>query len=208
MLEDGCLPQQVDAAMRAFGFPMGPYEAQDLGGLDIAWSNRKRQAAARDPGERYVRIADRLCEAGRFGQKTGAGWYRYEPGDRTPEPDPFVEAVILEESERRGIARRMFDEDEIQRRLLWAMVNEAAAILEEGIARRPLDIDMVEIHGYGFPRWRGGLMFHADEVGIPAVLEDMRRFAEADADGRAWRPAGLLVRLAEEGRPLSCLNDL
>jgi 3-hydroxyacyl-CoA dehydrogenase len=206
LLEDGCLPREVDAAMRAFGFPMGPYEAQDLGGLDIAWANRKRQAATRDPGERYVRVADRLCEAGRFGQKSGAGWYRYEPGDRTPCPDPEVERVILEESERKGILRREFTEAEIQRYILWAMINEGAKILEEGIACRPLDIDMVEIHGYGFPRWRGGLMFYADEVGVPAILDGIRGFAAAESDTRLWQPAELLVRLAAEGRDFASLN--
>lgn len=206
LLEDGCLPRQVDAAMRTFGFPMGPYEAQDLGGLDIAWANRTRRAATRDPNERYVRIADHLCEAGRFGQKTGAGWYRYEAGDRTPLPDPAVEAIILREATAKSIARRDFSDDEIQRRILWAMVNEGARILEERIARRPLDIDMVEIHGYGFPRWRGGLMFHADETGLRSILEDMRRFAEADAN--AWQPADLLVRLAAEGRSFAAFNEM
>jgi len=203
LLEEGCLPAEVDAAMRAFGLAMGPYEAQDMGGLDIAWANRKRQAATRDPARRYVAIADRLCEAGRFGQKTGAGWYRYETGDRRPLPDPDVEAIILEEASRKGITRRSFSEQEIQERILWPMVDEGARILEEGIAKRPLDIDVVEVHGYGFPRWRGGLMHWADGVGLPRILAGLEGFAAADG---LPPPSALLRRLVAEGKGFGSLD--
>lgn len=205
LLEDGCLPQDVDAAMRAFGMPMGPYEAQDLGGLDIAWANRKRQASGRPDEERYVAIADRLCELGRFGQKTGKGWYAYADGDRTPRLDPEVEKIILEEAAAKGITRRSFDEAEIQRRILLPMINEGIAIVEEGIAQRPLDIDMVEIHGYGFPRWRGGLMQYADEIGLKTVLEGLQTLAQEDA--YAYRANDLLKRLVGEGKTLASLNE-
>ncbi|RMH48563.1 MAG: 3-hydroxyacyl-CoA dehydrogenase family protein, partial [Alphaproteobacteria bacterium] len=159
MLEEGALPWQIDRAMEAWGFAMGLYRVQDLAGLDIAWAMRKRRAATRDPAARYVRIADRLCEMGRFGQKTGAGWYRYDSG--RAEPDPEVERIILEESARAGIARRAFDDEEIIARLLGVMKDEGRAILDEGIAARASDIDVVLVNGYGFPRWRGGPMFLA-----------------------------------------------
>jgi 3-hydroxyacyl-CoA dehydrogenase len=161
MLEEGALPQKIDAAMLDFGFAMGIFAVSDLAGLDIGWATRKRQAASRDPDARYSRIADRICELGRFGQKTGAGWYRYEEGSRTGKPDPVVESIILEESERLGIARRAFDAPEIMQRILSAMQAEARAVLEEGIAIKPSDIDVVLVHGYGFPRHQGGPMFKA-----------------------------------------------
>jgi 3-hydroxyacyl-CoA dehydrogenase len=159
MLEEGALPQEVDAAMTAFGFPMGVYAMQDLAGLDIAWAMRKRLAATRDPAARYVAIADRLCEAGRFGRKTGAGWYRYVDGK--PRPDPAVEAEILAESAAKGLARRAFAPDEIMARLLGAMRREGDALLAEGIAAGPEAVDVVMVNGYAFPRWRGGPMFMA-----------------------------------------------
>jgi 3-hydroxyacyl-CoA dehydrogenase len=157
MLEEGALPQEVDAAMTAFGFPMGVYAMQDLAGLDIAWAMRKRLAATRDPAARYVAIADRLCEAGRFGRKTGAGWYRYTDGKAAP--DPAVEAEILAESAAKGLARRAFTPHEIMARLLAAMQAEGAALLAEGIASGPEAVDAVMVNGYAFPRWRGGPMF-------------------------------------------------
>ena len=204
LLADGCLPADIDAAMRGFGLPMGPYEAQDLGGLDIAWANRKAKADSRDPNERYVRIADRLCERGRFGQKTGKGWYAYEPGNRKPQPDPEVEAVILELSRAEGITRRTFEAEEIRHRILYPMINEGARILEEGIAERPLDIDLVEIHGYGFPRWRGGLMHTADAVGVGEIRDALAAWAEEDAT--AYSPCDLLNRLADSGEGFDGLN--
>ena len=161
MLEDGALPQEIDAAMKNAGLPMGLYEMTDMAGLDIGWATRKRLAPTRDPNERYVSIADRICELGRFGQKTGAGWYNYSDGSRTGKPDPIVENIIMEESEAKGITRKTFTEAEIQGQIFSSMAAEGQKILDEGIAIRESDIDMVMILGYGFPRWRGGPMFMA-----------------------------------------------
>ena len=158
MLEDGALPQEIDAAMTGFGFPMGLFAVQDLSGLDISWAMRKRQAATRDPNARYVAIADRLCELGRLGRKTGAGYYRYG-GSAGGEPDPLVEAIILEESARKGIVRRPIPQAEIVDRILATMQSEGERILSEGIAASPEAIDVVMVNGFGFPRWRGGPMF-------------------------------------------------
>ncbi|WP_037545104.1 3-hydroxyacyl-CoA dehydrogenase NAD-binding domain-containing protein [Stappia stellulata] len=162
MLEEGALPWQIDAAMRGFGFAMGIYAVQDMAGLDVAWAMRKRRAATRPADERYSRIADRLCEMGRFGRKTDAGWYHYEDGK--PVPDPLVEGIILEESERLGIARRDFSEADIVARIMSLMQAEAQAVLDEGIAEGPTDIDVTMILGYGFPRHKGGPMFLAGRV--------------------------------------------
>ena len=159
MLEDGALPQEIDAALEAFGFPMGPFAVFDMAGLEIAWARRKRQAATRDPSERYVVIADRLCEAGRFGQKSGRGWYAYPDGKRTV--DPAVTAMIEAARAEKGITPRHFPADEIVARLLKAMAGEGEALLSEGIAARASDIDLVMINGYGFPSSKGGPMFAA-----------------------------------------------
>lgn len=161
MVEDGAWPQEVDAAMRAFGFPMGIFAMQDMAGLDIGWAARKRRAPTRDPNERYVHIADRICEMGRFGQKTGAGWYAYPEGSRRGEPDPVVEKIIAEEALKAGVERRDFTAQEIMDRILGAMVSEGQAILDEEIAASAEAIDVVMVNGYGFPRWRGGPMFAA-----------------------------------------------
>lgn len=197
LLEDGALPWEVDAAMTAFGFPMGPYAVGDLAGLDIGYMNRRREDATRDPAERYVTIADTLYDKGRLGQKTGSGWYRYEEGNRKPIPDPEVEAIILAASEQKGIARRPIDADEIRTRALCALVNEGARILDEGIAFRPVDIDMVWQFGYGFPRYEGGPMFWADRRGLDKVMADIERFAAEDP--KSWSVAPLLKKLAAEG---------
>jgi 3-hydroxyacyl-CoA dehydrogenase len=202
MIEDGALPWEVDKAVETFGMAMGPFRVMDLAGLDIAWAARKRQAATRDPKERYVHIADRLCELGWFGQKTGRGWYIYENGK--PSPNPEVERIVLEEAAKKGITRRKVSPEEIQSRILHAMINEGARILEEGIARRPLDIDMVEIHGYGFPRWRGGPMCQASIIGLPKVLETIRSYAQEDPT--FWKPSPLLEKLVAEHRTLADLN--
>ncbi len=194
-LEDGALPWEVDAALEAYGFAMGPFAVSDLSGLDIAWARRKRLAATRDPAERYVAVADRLCEMGRFGRKTGAGWYRYEGGKRLP--DPAVSAVIAEERERKGLTARSVSAAEIQGRARAATVNEAAAILEEGVAASPADIDLVLIYGYGYPVWRGGPLFDADRVGLPAIFAEVERICAAN--GARARPAPLLRDLAERG---------
>ncbi|PWE32822.1 enoyl-CoA hydratase [Maritimibacter sp. 55A14] len=185
LLADGALPHEVDAAMRGFGLPMGPYELQDLTGLQIAWANRKRQAATHDPAERYVPIADRLCEAGRLGQRAGHGWYTYAEGSRRPERDPEVERIITGYSAEAGIDRRAFSAEDIRDRLVAVMVNEGALIVEEGIAESPAEIDMVEIHGYGFPRWRGGPMHYTGEIGTDAVARSMRAVAEESRG--TWR---------------------
>ena len=161
MVEDGATPQDVDSAMKAYGFPMGIFAMQDMAGLDIGWAARKRRAPTRDPKERYVAIADRLCELGRFGQKTGAGWFNYPEGSRRGEPDPLVAGIIAEEAKKNGVEQRDFTAEEIMDRILGAMVSEGQAILDEGIAASPEAIDVVMINGYGFPRWRGGPMFAA-----------------------------------------------
>ena len=159
MMEDGTLPWDIDRAMRGYGFAMGLYEMQDLAGLDISWAMRKRQAATRDPDARYIAIADRLCEAGRFGRKTGRGWYIHDGG--TARPDAEVEAIILAEATRKGISRRPFGDGEIMERILSAMATTGQAVLAEGIAARAADIDVVMVNGYGFPRWKGGPMYQA-----------------------------------------------
>jgi len=159
MLEEGALPHEVDAAMEAFGFPMGPYAVNDMAGLDISWARRKRAAATRDPAESYVVIADRLCEAGRLGRKTGAGYYRYVDGRR--EVDPEVVAIVEAASAEKGLTRRAISPDEIQRRIAAALADEGRALLDEGVALRASDIDLVLINGYGYPAWRGGPMFAA-----------------------------------------------
>jgi 3-hydroxyacyl-CoA dehydrogenase len=195
LLEEGALPQEVDAAMEAFGFPMGPFAVSDLAGLDIAWARRKRLAPTRDPRERYVEVADRLCEVGRFGRKTGAGWYRYAAGKR--EPDPFVTGLVEEASQRRKVPRRTISADEIQARIRAAIVNEACKILDERIVERPLDVDVVMMHGYGYPAWRGGPLFEADRVGLKVILDQVNE--RASQDGPGWEPAAGLVRRAASG---------
>ncbi len=194
-LEDGALPWEVDAALEAYGFAMGPFAVSDLSGLDIAWARRKRLALTRDPAVRYFAAADRLCEMGRFGRKTGSGWYRYEGNKRLP--DPAVEAVIFEERQRKGVVPRAVSADEIQSRARAAIVNEAAGILEEGIAASPSDIDLVLINGYGYPVWRGGPLFDADRVGLANVLKDVERMCSANGTG--FEPAAQLRDLAARG---------
>lgn len=164
LLTDGALPYEVDAVMRAFGMPMGPYELQDLTGLQIAWPNRKRQASSRDPEERYIAIADQLCELGRLGQRNGLGWYKYEEGSRAPIRDDLVENLIEAYSAENGITRRDFSAEEISTRLLAVLAAEGKQIINEGIAEREADVDTVQINGYGFPRWRGGPMHYANEI--------------------------------------------
>ena len=195
MLEDGALPQDVDGAMEAYGFPMGPFAVNDLSGLDIAWARRKRLAPTRDPRERYVKIADALCEMGRLGQKTGAGWYRYKDGKR--EVDPEVNALVEAASRERGITRRPMAAAEIQSRIHATMVNEGSKILAEGIAARASDIDLVMINGYGYPNWRGGPMHEADRIGLDKVLAEVERISARD--GYGFEPAPLLVELARSG---------
>jgi 3-hydroxyacyl-CoA dehydrogenase len=199
MLMAGATPQQVDGALQKFGFAMGPFRVGDLAGLDIGWAGRKRRAAA-NPAAYQPVVADRLCEAGRYGQKTGAGWYRYEPGARDPIPDPVVEQLIAAFRAERGIVARTVSDEEIVERCVYALANEGARILEEGIAARASDIDLVYLNGYGFPLQRGGPMLHADIAGLPNVVRALRRFAAEPGADAFWQPAPLLVTLADEGR--------
>jgi 3-hydroxyacyl-CoA dehydrogenase len=198
LLDEGALPQQVDQAIERFGFAMGPFRMGDLAGNDIGWYIRKRRYVE-TPDVAYSKTADLLCEEGRFGQKTGAGWYDYQAGDRTPLPSPSVDAMIVQHSNDLGIARREITDQEIVERLVYALVNEGAKILEEGIALRASDIDMVYLSGYGFPLFRGGPMFYADTVGLANVLAAIEQYGRG-YHGEAWAPAALLKRLAEEGR--------
>jgi 3-hydroxyacyl-CoA dehydrogenase len=195
-LEDGASPEQVDGALEAWGFAMGPFAVSDLSGLDIAWAQRKRLAASRPKDERYVAVADRLCEMGRLGRKVGRGWYQYQDGKRQPDPD--VLALIEAESAAKRIRRRFIQSGEIQIRARAAIVNEAAQILGEGIARTLQEIDLVMVHGYGFPRWRGGPMQVADAVGLDTVLADVRQLH--DRNGTGFEPAPLLEELAASGQ--------
>jgi 3-hydroxyacyl-CoA dehydrogenase len=195
LLEEGASPQRIDAVLKAFGLAMGPFAMSDLAGLDVGWRIRKRKYAAGPPSGRYSTIADTLCEAGRFGQKTGAGYFRYADGDRTPLLDPFVDDVIARAASAAGIVRRDISDDEIVKRCLYPLVNEGARIVDEGIAARPGDIDVVYCNGYGFPAWRGGPLRWADRVGLRAVYDDIVRFRAAFGD--VWEPAGLLRELAE-----------
>ena len=200
LLDEGATPQQVDRAMEKFGMAMGPFRMGDLAGNDIGWAIRKRRAAER-PDMLYSRTADKLCELGRFGQKTGAGWYDYQPGKRDAIPSKLVEDMIVEHRKSLGIEPRKISDEEIVQRLVFALVNEGARILEEGIAARASDIDMVYITGYGFPMYRGGPMLYADQVGLFNVVQAMKRFARNPRDDAAfWEPAPLLARLAAEGK--------
>jgi 3-hydroxyacyl-CoA dehydrogenase len=192
LLLEGALPQEIDAAVVGFGFPMGPCAMMDLAGLDVGWRIRKGR------GERAV-IEDALCEAGHYGQKTGKGYFRYDAGSRTPVPDPEVEKIILEASSRLGINRRPIAEQEIVERLILPMINEGAHILEEGIAARPGDIDVIWVYGYGWPVWRGGPMYYADRLGLAHVRDRLNYYADRSGD-ETLHPAPLLQRLAAEGR--------
>ncbi|HZS84635.1 MAG TPA: 3-hydroxyacyl-CoA dehydrogenase NAD-binding domain-containing protein [Stellaceae bacterium] len=197
LVDEGALPHEVDRVLYEFGMPMGPFAVADLAGIDVGWRVRRSFDATRRKDERYSPTADRLYELGRYGQKTGKGWYRYEPGSRTPLPDPEVEAVILKSSKDQGITRRAIGEDEILARCLYAAVNEGAKILEEGVALRASDIDVMWLYGFGFPRWRGGPMYWADTVGLGKVYDGVQRFHREQ--GTFWTPAPLLRRLAESG---------
>ncbi|CAB3796660.1 3-hydroxyacyl-CoA dehydrogenase NAD-binding domain-containing protein [Paraburkholderia fynbosensis] len=205
MMEDGASPYQIDAAVRAFGFPMGPFQVVDLAGGDIGWATRKRRAATRNPAARYVQIADRLCERGWFGQKTGRGFYLYPEGSRSGTPDPEVEAIIDAERVRAGITPRTFTDEEIVRRYMAAMINEGANVVHEHIALRPLDVDVTFLYGYGFPRYRGGPMKYADMIGLPKILADIREFANEDP--LFWRASPLLIDLVERGADFASLNQ-
>ena len=200
LLDEGCTPEQVDKAIEKFGFAMGPCRMGDLAGNDIGGAIRKRRYVEK-PGMKYSKTADLLCERGRFGQKTGAGWYDYKPGKRDAIPNAEVVQMIEEHRKALGITPRKISDEEIVQRLVFALVNEAAHILEEGIANKASDIDVVYIFGYGFPVHRGGPMLYADQVGLFNVVQAMQRFAKNPLDDAAfWQPAPLLARLAAEGK--------
>jgi 3-hydroxyacyl-CoA dehydrogenase len=198
LLEEGCLPEQVDKAVEKFGFAMGPFRMGDLAGNDIGWYIRKRRYLEK-PEIVYSKTADLLCEMGRFGQKTGAGWYDYKAGDRKPYANQAVNEMIVKHSLDIGVERRKVSDQEIVERLVYSLVNEGARILEEGIAMRASDIDMVYLTGYGFPLFRGGPMFYADTVGLFNVQMAMEKYAKG-RHGDAWAPAPLLLKLAAEGK--------
>ncbi|HEU5437117.1 MAG TPA: 3-hydroxyacyl-CoA dehydrogenase NAD-binding domain-containing protein [Telluria sp.] len=198
LLEEGCLPEQVDKAVEKFGFAMGPFRMGDLAGNDIGWAIRKRRYVEK-PSIVYSKTADLLCEMGRYGQKTGAGWYDYKAGDRKAYPNAAVNEMIVKHSADIGVERRKISDEEIVERLVYALVNEGAHILEEGIAMRASDIDMVYLTGYGFPVFRGGPMFYADTVGLYNVKAAIEKYAKG-RHGDAWTPAPLLVKLVAEGK--------
>ncbi|MDI1238231.1 MAG: 3-hydroxyacyl-CoA dehydrogenase NAD-binding domain-containing protein [Polaromonas sp.] len=200
LLDEGCTPAQVDKAMEKFGMAMGPFRMGDLAGNDIGWAIRKRRYQEK-PDMKYSKTADLLCEKGRFGQKTGAGWYDYVPGKRDAIPNADVVKMIEDHRASLGITPRKISDEEIVQRLVYALVNEAAHILEEGIASKASDIDMVYLMGYGFPIYRGGPMNYADQVGLFNVVQSMKRFAQNPLDdAKFWQPAPLLARLAAEGK--------
>jgi 3-hydroxyacyl-CoA dehydrogenase len=200
LLEEGCTPAQVDRAIEKFGFAMGPFRMGDLAGNDIGWAIRKRRYVEK-PDLRYSKTADLLCEMGRYGQKTGAGWYDYAAGRRDAIPSDVVVKMVEDHRKALGITPRKISDEEIVQRLVYSLVNEAAKILEEGIASKASDIDMVYLTGYGFPLWRGGPMCYADQQGLFNVVQSMKRFAQNPHDDASfWQPAPLLARLVAEGK--------
>ncbi len=199
LVEEGALPQAVDKALQDWGLAMGPFAMMDMAGQDIGWHVRKRRRAEDPERQIYPAWVDRICELGRFGQKTGKGIYQYPPGSRTPVPDPEIERLIVDHSQEIGVARRAVDDQEIVERCIYALVNEGAKILEEGIALRASDIDTVYLAGYGFPPYRGGPMFYADTVGLANVAAAMAKYAKG-RNGQFWKPSALLVHLAGEGK--------
>ena len=200
LLDEGCTPQQVDKAIEKFGFAMGPFRMGDLAGNDIGWAIRKRRATER-ADMKYSRTADKLCELGRFGQKTGAGWYDYQAGKRDAIPSELVSKMIEDHRKELGITPRKISDEEIVQRLVYALVNEGAHIVEDGIASRASDIDMVYLTGYGFPIYRGGPMQYADQVGLFNVMQAMQRFQKnPNDDAKFWEPAPLIKKLVAEGK--------
>jgi 3-hydroxyacyl-CoA dehydrogenase len=197
LLDEGASPQQVDGALQAWGMAMGPFTMYDMAGNDIGWEVRKRRAKER-PDFVYSKAADRICELGRFGQKTAKGWYRYEAGSRKPIPDPEVDNIIEKYRREIGVVARRVSDEEIVERCMYALANEGARILEEGIALRASDIDVVYLTGYGFPPYRGGPMFYVDGVGLDKVLKSIQKFQQG-YQGAQWKPAPLLIQLAKKG---------
>jgi 3-hydroxyacyl-CoA dehydrogenase len=198
MLEEGALPTQIDKVIYDFGFPMGPYAMSDMAGLDVGWRNRKAKFAQLTKREQENNILDKICEKGRYGQKTGAGFYKYDD-KRNATPDPLIEELIINHSKERGITRRVITDQEIVERAIYSMINEGAKILEEGIAARPLDIDVVWIYGYGFPVYLGGPMFYADQIGLKKIYDAILKYKDL-VGAEYWTPAPLLEKLAKEGK--------
>ena len=200
----GASPFEIDRTLETFGLAMGPFSVSDLAGLDIGWATRKRLALTRDPQERVAQFADRICELGRFGRKTGRGFYIYDEGARAGIPDPEVEEFVAAERIKKGITSRELSDQEIVDRYMAAMINEAAHVIDEGIAQRPLDVDVTLLNGYGFPRWRGGPMHYADSVGLDKILTDIKKFQQED--DWFWQPAPLIERLVAKGQNFASLN--
>ena len=198
LIHVGALPQQIDGALQKFGLAMGPFRMGDLAGLDIGWATRKRKSAEAGVPMKLI-VADKLCEAGRVGQKAGAGWYRYEAGKRDAIPDPVTEKLIADYRAANGITARKVSDEEVVERCIYALVNEGARILQDGIAVRGSDIDLVYLNGYGFPAHRGGPMLYADTIGLPNVVRALRRFAADPGADASWQPAPLLLQLAAAG---------
>jgi 3-hydroxyacyl-CoA dehydrogenase len=204
LVEEGAAIEAVDGALTAFGMAMGPLAVLDLAGLDVGWRIRNEHRHLEAPGRKAFQVEDRLCEQGHYGQKTGAGWYRYEPGSRAASPNPAAARLAEEVARQAGIERRTIGAEEIVERTVYALINEGARVLEEGIALRAGDIDIVYVYGYGFPAYRGGPMWYADTVGLKKVCERVRQFAQQH--GSAWAPAPLLERLAESGKTFADLD--
>ncbi|MFT5172634.1 MAG: 3-hydroxyacyl-CoA dehydrogenase, partial [Gammaproteobacteria bacterium] len=196
MIEEGALPEQVDKVMVEFGYRLGPFAVNDMSGLDVSYDTRKRRAAA-DANYRGLPITDALVEAGRLGQKSGAGWFRYEPGDRTAHVDPIVHELIKQTAAKLSIEQHSFSDEEIRHRLLFSSVNEACKILEEGKALRASDIDVMWLNGFGFPRYRGGLMFWADSIGAREIHKQIAIWHQRY--GARWKPSELLQQVADAG---------
>jgi 3-hydroxyacyl-CoA dehydrogenase len=205
LLEEGAKVEQVDAVLTEFGMAMGPLAVGDLAGLDVGWRIRKEYKHLVPAGQRETHAADRLCEQGRYGQKTGAGWYRYPEGSRTPVPDPEVEKVIEDSARESGIKRRVISSDEIIDRTIYALINEGTKILDEGIALRAVDIDIVYIYGYGFPAFRGGPMWYADTVGLRKVYDRICEFEKQH--GKLWTPSRLLKELVDKNQTFAQYDD-
>ena len=204
MMEDGATPYEIDKAIFEFGYPMGPYQMFDLAGGDIGWATRKRLEPYRTPKTRYVNIPDKICENGWFGQKTGRGYYRYDMGNKRGDEDPEVLNIIEDERAKKGVVPRKFSQEEIIKRYMAAMINEAADVVSEKIALRPSDVDITKLFGYGFPRYRGGPMKYADTCGLDQILNDLREFEKEDSV--FWKPSKLIIELVNKGNNFDSLN--
>jgi 3-hydroxyacyl-CoA dehydrogenase len=202
----GATPYQVDNVMLKFGMPMGPFQMNDLVGLDLGWRARKLGGVKPEDVPITARVADKLCEMERFGQKTSRGFYIYPEGSRAGQADPEVVEIVEQTSAELGITRREISDEEVLKRCLYPMINEGARILADGIAIRPCDIDIVYINGYGFPEVTGGPMFYADQIGLDNILADIKKF-DQEYGGEAWKPAPLLEKLVAEGKGFASLQD-